>query len=263
MPSPFPGMNPYLEGVTAWRDFHGGFLQAAKAWLNRQIGPKYYAKTEEHVYVEDEESGSREIVGISDVHVTKTRRPGRSAAKGVALLEPPVRGRQPAVIEERIGYLEIRDRHHHSLVTVIELLSPTNKQTGVFRDQYIAKQEQYFSSTTHLVEIDLLRRGPRMPWIGLPSCDYCAVVSRVEERPEAGIWPIGLREPLPLVPVPLKEEDADATLDLKAILDRVYDESFYENYIYDQPPEPSLRPEDEEWAGHIVRTATKDLSDPG
>jgi hypothetical protein len=254
MPSPFPGMNPYLERDSVWRDFHGGFLHAAKAWLNVQITPRYYAKTEEHVFIENEENGSRRIAGISDVSVTKRERPARRVRAVAAVLEPPIRGRQPDLLEERLGFIEVRDRDSQSLVTVIELLSPTNKHGGVFRDQYIAKQEQYLASTAHLVEIDLLRRGPRMPWIGLPACDYCAVVSRVEERPEAGIWPIRLRESFPKVPVPLNEADADASLDLKAILDRVYDESFYGNYIYDHSPEPPLRADDDEWARQILAT---------
>ena len=130
-------------------------------------------------------------------------------ASATGLLEAPASVWQPPVDVERHSYLEIRDRENRQLITVIELLSPSNKKLGSDRDQYLAKQHQLLSSTANLVEIDLLRGGPRMPWLDMPVCDYCVVVSRVAERPRAGIWPIQLRERLPLIPVPLRTGRAE------------------------------------------------------
>ena len=91
-----------------------------------------------------------------------------------------------------------------------------------------------------------------MPLEDLPACDYCVMVSRVEERPRVGLWPLGVRDPLPIVPVPLRQPDADATIDLKAILDRVYDSAGYEDYLYKGRPQPALHRDDAEWANQFV-----------
>ena len=133
-------------------------------------------------------------------------------------------------------------------MTVVELLSPSNKRLGSDRDQYLAKREQILGSTAHLVEIDLLRGGKPMPVVDRPDCDYSVLVSRVEQRPEAGFWPIHLRSHLPEIPVPLRPPDADARLDLQAILHRLYDAAGYEDYIYGGNPDPLLAPDDLEWA---------------
>src|SRR5205085_5843516 len=140
-----------------------------------------------------------------------------------------------AVDVERVGFLTIRDRDGNDLITVLELLSPTNKYAGPDREQYLGKRRELLRSRAHFVELDLLRGGPRMPPDELPTCDYCAIVSRVEERPSAGVWPWRLRDPIPLLPIPLRAPDADATLDIKAIIDQMYDGGRYAKYIYSGP----------------------------
>jgi hypothetical protein len=87
-----------------------------------------------------------------------------------------------------------------------------------------------------------------MPPDDLPTCDYCAIVSRVEERPRAGVWPWRVRDPLPKLPIPLRAPDADAWLDLKTVVDQVYDAGGYARYTYKGPPEPRLAPDDDAWA---------------
>jgi hypothetical protein len=156
------------------------------------------------------------------------------------------------VDRERLSFLEIRDRDGWQLVTVIELLSPANKYAGPDREQYLAKRRELLASAVHFVEIDLLRGGPRMPMENLPECDYCVLVSRVETRPEAGVWPIRLREPLPPVRIPLRPPHADAQLDLQPVLHRIYDAAGYEDYIYRGPPHPQLNAEDAAWARQFV-----------
>ena len=189
---------------------------------------------------------------------------GGAAAGGAAVAEPaPLVGAlaAAAIDFERLSFLEIRDRHSREVVTAIELLSPTNKRRGPHRAQYLAKRDRYFYGRVNLVEIDLLRGGPRMPVEGLPRCDYCVLVSRWNERPRVRLWPLSLHDPLPTVPIPLKPDDPDAALDLRAVLDRVYDESAYGDVIYDHPPDPPLEGEDAAWAEGVL--ATDEVPSPG
>lgn len=151
---------------------------------------------------------------------------------------------------ERQAHLEIRVRASRAVVTVLELLSPTNK--GRHRDQYLLKRDKILVSSVHLVEIDLLRGGEPMPAPDRPPCDYSVVVSRAERRPEADFWPIGLRDPLPVIPIPLHGPDRDATLDLQALLNRVYDAGRYARDVYGGRPQPPLRPADEAWAARLL-----------
>jgi hypothetical protein len=144
-------------------------------------------------------------------------------------------------------YIEIRDRKSRELVTAIELLSPSNKKPGSDRQQYEGKRNRILTSPAHFVEIDLLRGWPRMPRRNAPKCDYCVQVSRAEDRPQAGFWPIALRDPLPTIPVPLSSGHADVAIDLQAVLHRVYDAAGYAAYIYEDEPVPPLDAEDAAW----------------
>jgi hypothetical protein len=156
---------------------------------------------------------------------------------------------------ERILYREIRDRQGRERVTVVTLLSPSHKRPGPDRDQYEVRRRELLGSRAHLVEIDLLRGGPPMPAEDRPDCDYAVMVSRAEERPRAAFWPIGLRDRLPVIPVPLRAPDPDARLDLQEILDHVYDAGGYAYYVYDGAPEPPLRPDDDAWARQLIPQA--------
>ena len=133
-----------------------------------------------------------------------------------------------------------------------ELLSPTNKQTGSHRSQYLVKRANLLNSTVHVVEIDLLRGGLPMPLADRPPGLYSVLVSRAGARPRADFWPFGLRDPLPTVPIPLRPDDRDARLDLRSILDRVYDESGYAYFLYDHDPDPPLAEEDVAWARSVI-----------
>jgi hypothetical protein len=209
---------------------------------------------EEHLYVEEVPPGERRRAGIADVAVVEGGARG-AATRAAAVLEAPAYFLLPVEVE-RDSYLEIRDRESNELVTVIELLSPTNKRHGERREQYLAKRRALMASTAHLVEIDLLRGGPRMPPEGLPDCDYYAIVSRVDERPRNGIWPLRLREALPKVPIPLRPPYPDAVLDLREVLDRVYDAAAYADYIYHGAPSPPLHPADVAWARQFLPAST-------
>jgi hypothetical protein len=251
MPSPFPGMNPYLEQDEAWHDFHERFCPLVAELLAIQVRPHYIVKIDEHIYIHELPAETRHLVGRSDVFLD---RPSQESGKrpGAGVLEAPAKVRLPAVDVERLSFVEIRDRMSRQLITVVELLSPSNKQPGPDRDQYLAKRRQLFASAAHVVEIDLLRGGPRLPLEGLPECDYYVLVSRVEQRPLAGAWPLALRQRLPILGIPLRAPDADAQIDLQQVLDRIYDAAGYEDYIYQGQPQPRLTPADAAWAEQYI-----------
>lgn len=250
MPSPFPGMNPYLERDDVWPDFHHRLISRIADALADQVDPRYLVKIEEQLYVQESPGLPHRVGPRADVGV---KRGGEVAASGSSLsvLEAPTRIHLPWPIIEEQAFLEIRDRSSRELVTVLELLSPTNK--GRHRDQYLFKRDRVLVTTAHLVEFDLLRGGEPTPSPDRPDCDYSVLVSRAERRPEADYWPIGLRDRLPMVPIPLREPDRDATLDLQALLHDVYDAGRYARYAYEAVPTPALRPEDAAWAEQVVR----------
>ena len=244
-------MNPYLENPLVWQDFHESAIPTIGAQLNRQLGPGYVAKVESHLFIHEMSSDERKFFGKTDVGVADMSK--RQDRAGTVTTAAPFYGSfSPAVSMEKLAFLEIRDRKGERLVTVVELLSPTNKNRGPDRDTYLAKRREILGSQTHLVEIDMLRGGPRMPLDGIPACDYCVVVSRHEQRPIAEIWPTALREVLRPIPIPLSAPDPDAMLDLKAVIDEVYNAAKYERYVYDDDLQPRLGEQDVSCAREFV-----------
>ena len=254
MPSPFPGMNPYFEQADHWPDFHNEFLTWFRRQLDVQIGPDYIIQLEKHVYIHDLPPERRRSLGRPDLSVIRT---GTTAAgqANLGILEAPAEVQLPAQDVERVAYLEVRDRRERELITVIELLSPSNKRPGEDRQQYLAKRRELLRSTAHLVEIDLLRGWAPMPADDRPEGDYSVLVSRSERRPSAEFWPIRLRERLPVVPVPLRAPDPDGRVDLQEVLHRAYDGPGYEKFIYAGTPEPPLSAEDAGWAERFLPKA--------
>ncbi len=259
MPSPFPGMNPYLEQEDAWHDFHERFMPAAAEPIAAQVDPRYIVKIDEHLFLQELPAAPRHFLGRADISVTRrysTRQP--KGPGGNAVMDAPIDGYLPAVDLEGLSFLEIRDRRNRQLVTVIELLSPTNKRPGSDRDQYLAKRQQILNSSVHLVEIDLLRGGTRPPIENLPTCHYCIMVSRAEIRPRAELWPLSLQDRLPTIPIPLRPPDPDVALDVQELLHQIYDRARYQTYVYDGEPEPSLSQEEADWARQFVPPQTEE-----
>jgi len=245
-------MDPYLERDIVWHDFHERFLILGAGVIGAQVRPNFIVRVDDHIYVHELPDAPRLLAGRADLAITPAPRPA-SPSGDVAVIEPPTRLRVPPVDVTREAYLEIVDRHSREVVTVIELLSPSNKRRGgVDRAQYLAKRATVMESRTNLVEIDLLRGGEPPPVEDRPDCCYSVLVSRVDERPDVGFWPIALADRLPIVPIPLHPPHPDARLDLQELLDRVYDEAGYEYYIYDGPPHPSLSEREAAWARPFV-----------
>lgn len=234
MPSPFPGMDPYLEEPGLWPDVHHGLISQIQAVLNAQLRPKYHVRVEERVYVSDEDDPGREVI-IPDLRVARRFGQGQAPAEpapwSAASIVEPIEA--TTLIEDEIheARLEVIDRSSRAVVTVIEVLSPTNKVRGS-RGQasYRQKRQEIMSSPSHLVEIDLLRSGtaPIAPRLLPPSTDYAIHVSRADRRPKGWLWPIRLQQRLPGIFIPLRDPDPDAKLDLQEVLNAAYERGGYD-----------------------------------
>lgn len=260
MPSPFPGMDPYLEGPSYWRGVHAGLITFINQQLNTILPPGFGANMDERAYVA---YNDRHI--YPDVAVIEYD----DSEKGVGtatLTRPAVVA--PSILtvladEMREPYIEIRAATpEREIVTVIEVLSPANKTPGAEgQGQYRAKQREVLESTAHLLEIDLLRKGAHtiaapewgMVSVGGPS-DYRICLSRADNRRRYEIWRVNLPDPLPVVAVPLSEGYEDVPLDLKAVFDRMYDSGPYRRLMnYAAPPEIPLDKKAAAWAAGVLQ----------
>lgn len=253
MPSPFPGMNPYLEQAGLWRDFHNAFLVTLRAAITPRVVPRYQVEYEESLYI-DPTGDEPRMFAIADTAVADAHDEVRADEKknGVAVAAAPVTVTVPRVAKKKARRLVIRDSSNLEVVTVIEVLSPSNKEAGPDRDKYVEKRMEVLASQANFIELDLLRGGKRLPIRALPDCDYYLLVSRWWERPNIGLWPLKLRDPLPPLHLPLRHGEAEPQIDLKPVLDRTYDDAGYEHRIYRTTPEPPLSPADSEWATRFI-----------
>src|SRR5438874_2737138 len=180
MPSPFPGMDPFIEG-RLWRDFHTEFITGVRAALAPGVVPRYVVRIEERVYVERAPEEPEHFV-VSDITVAEGKRDQPfgtgSAATATTAVATPLLRTLPVPERRREAFLTVRERESMAVITVIEVLSPTNKRPETDgRREYLRKREKVLLSPAHLVEIDLLRGGERLPTREpLPPGDYYALV---------------------------------------------------------------------------------------
>jgi hypothetical protein len=247
-------MDPYLEG-SLWTTIHGQLAAEVSRQLAPKLRPRYLALMGEYFVADDPESVAVTAEPLYlDVGVAQAREePAPESAGAVAVA--PLRLETPMPRFVPHFNVQIRDREKRRLVTSIEFLSPTNKR-GRGRKKYLAKRGRILSSTAHLMEIDLLRQGQRVPMVRpLPPASYFVFLSRTEERPMTEIWPISLRDALPVVPVPLLPGDADVPLDLQSALNNIYDQVGYDLAVdYGKPPEVPLSEEEAAWAGELLKS---------
>jgi hypothetical protein len=252
MPSPFPGMDPYIEASDEWGDFHTSLLTFIRGRLNAILPRRYRAKVDVFVFIHEPSRRRRRRVE-PDVYVVERSRPGE-AGLAVAAASAPATITLPAVRKKHKSVL-IVDRKTDRVVTAIEVLSPSNKETGDDRTAYISKRGEYLGSRVNLVEMDLLRGGPRLP-LNRPAPaipDYYLMVCRSWQYPRADFWPLSIRDALPNVPVPLAEGVPDAILPLRSCVDRVYDEGSYDTELdYDALLVPRLSRADANWVRHLL-----------
>lgn len=249
MASPFPGMDPYLEGEL-WQEFHETLAGAIRAQLTQQLSPKYVALLAKRYVVDRPALGifappSARII-YPDVHVVAEPAPAYQSAPGVtaATLELP----SPMLEQTPVMSVEIRDVAQRRLVTIIEILSPVNKR-GSGAQEYLDRRIELLQTDTHLLEIDLLTVGYRIPMAGaVPPAPYYVYLSRYERRPRTQIWAIHLQDALPRVPVPLLHPDPDAVLDMQAAVEACFALVGYERLLdYRSGPPGALTAEDLAW----------------
>lgn len=251
--SPFPGMDPYLEGPDLWPDVHARLANIIAEQLAPLLAPKYVVELNTQIVIDRVWDEPPEVL-TPDVAVTRPGTEGGVMVMTSPTAPAPLRLAIPLAIPTRLISVYIRKQATKELVTVIELLSPVNKRPGVGRGEYLDKRMSYLETGAHLVEIDLLRKWPRMPLEGrLPRCDYLVMVSVAYQRPTCDVWPIRLPQPLPAIPIPLRRPDPAVPLDLGLALRTAYERGRYDLRIdYSQPPDPPLSADDAAWAGTLL-----------
>ncbi len=256
MGSPFPGMDPYLE--QHWGDVHHRFITYACDQLQPRLPKDLRARVEERVFVDA--SWGRERPLVPDLRVLERRRKSSAALAPAGTLTAA----KPLIlqVDEEItqGYIEIRDASSgHQVVTVLEVLSPANKVPGEGQTKFLQKQQELLAGRVSMVAIDLVRAGQRLlpiPLELLPPeyrTPYQVWVRRGWQLVDVEIYRVPLQERLPIICIPLRQTDADVTLDLQAILDQCYANGGYEGDLdYEADPTPPLTPAEARWANTLL-----------
>lgn len=265
MPSPFPGMDPYIEDKRWWEVFHTAFIVGLMERLNRSLPDQYVASSEQRLYIEQHHRAIRPDVSVvaiprSDIHSGGLAVAEVVDAEADAEEMWEVEYISPQVIERFIEIIVAGDESR--VIAVIELLSPANKSASSSgREEYLAKQDEVLSSDTHLVEIDLLREG--LPTVAaLPGelsrhgrYDHlvCLTPGRSSDRRIQTVWPIQLRKKLPRVRIPLGPGEPPVPLDLQAVFDEVYEKAAFAKRIdYQVSPAVPLTRADADWIEEVL-----------
>jgi hypothetical protein len=249
-------MDPFIEGQR-WRDFHTRFITVLGEMLTPQVRPRYVVAIEEYVYLIREEEEDPQRLIEPDLSVVETCSPAErnhGSPAGVASPIAPVLHTVPVPKRYRQTFLTLCERQSQNVVTVLELLSPWNKTAGEGQTEYLVKRSNVFCTPAHLLELDLLRGGRRLPTLEpLEPADFYAFVCRKEQLPQVEVYGWTLRQPLPVVPIPLAGSDPDVPLDLQAAFTSTYDRAGYDYALdYRLPVEPGLDSPTAEWARSIL-----------
>lgn len=269
MPSPFPGMDPYLERNPIFHELHTQMLSEAQAQLQPQLRPKYVARLERHLSEGSVWDAPAEMISLAGKEPDLTVAAAVSApqAESTAMLPAPTASAtqeldadELAMRRQRRIVIYVRTQPRQAVAS-IELLSPSNKAAGsVGQARYLEKRASALHGGLHWIEIDLLRGGQRPPLaVTLPQpADYLAYVAQATPTGWTHLaygW--GLRDPLPTLPIPLLGADS-ALLDLGACFRAAYDRIAADDEAdyADLPPPPPLQPDDLAWATFLVSRET-------
>lgn len=265
MPSPFPGMDPFLEDPTGWLDIHNTLIGEIRNYLVPVVAPDFRVRIEERIYLISDDIDAPYPKLVPDVMVISTpRSPGGSLASAPDLSIAPSSEIED-LLEDEVHdlYIEIVDALSHQVITAIEVLSPANKIKGSRGYETLrAKQQTLLRGNTHLMEIDLLRAGLR-EGRGHARSDYVVTLLRTDTRKHHA-WFFDLHDPMPVVALPLRPPYADVPLPLQQIFNTMYDRARYDltrDYTMPIPP-PALRPADAAWVAQTVQTWLADRATP-
>lgn len=272
-------MDPWLEQSGIWKNLHTSLITGLRDHLTALLAPHYFVDIEQRTYITS--VWPTEIVEphvhivhepLAPYEVLEVDAPSKPQVLTGKILQGgiPVWVTLPEMeVVER--FLEVRKPKTGEVITVIEILSPTNKRTGVGRTQYEEKRQQILQSQTHLIEIDLLREGKPMFFAGPPKSHqsaYRILVSRAPARPRGELFAFGLREKIPAFSLPLLPGEVEPAIELTPLIHSIYERARYDLVIdYAAVPEPPFSSEETEWvrnwlkqrdeAGDLANRATK------
>ena len=263
MPSPFPGMDPWLESPGVFPDFHNAFLTYLREALNSVLPPPFFAAIATRYMEESERHVEPDIDVLRPVDfVPKSSNGAHTSTIAVQdLLEVPMNPLPDEEITEIS--LEVRTGNgDEDLITSIEMLSLSNKTRGkTGRGLNLAKQFEMYSAGVNLVEIDYLRRGAHATKVSLGELrrragrfDYHVCVTSSEKQSVSFVAPILLTQSLPLIPIPLTEGLPPVTANFQEVFSRTFDAALYSRRLhYDEPCDPPLTVEQQAWAEGVLR----------
>ncbi len=264
MPSPFPGMDPWLEDRSVFPDLHDGLIFLIKKALNDRLPAGYYATAKTIVWLDDDQRREPDV-GVT----TRGPKPRVSGGTSSAVTTLQPLGKPPVPVPREEGYVEIHAIDGRRLVTAVEVLSRSNKRgRSAGRRAYLTKQRELTEARVNVVEIDLLRAGThttatprqRLERLNGGPFHYHVCVTRAGPEPElfGAVFP--LDRPLPAVELPLDGGVPPVTVDLQAALTEAYAAGRYADFVdYAQPCRPPLPPDDQAWAEGILRTHAANL----
>ena len=237
----FPGMNPYLEHPDLWPKIHPLLVSALAVLLQKKVAAGYVVTLASHTY---RASGEPNLI----VDETSSSPEGsRSRQQPVTIYVPMTQ-----VVHE--SYIEIRHGTTNAVVTVVDILTPRRKRDRCVRRSYEQNCEKIFSSSTHFLEIDLLRGWEPIFAYGTGGADYRVLVSRSDQRPRAALYAWQVNEAIPPITVPLAGSET-TLIDLKESLVEVQQQLPLELLDYSRPPLPPLEPQSATWLETLLGSA--------
>ena len=261
--NPFPGMNPYLEHRHIWPGFHDSLAAQLLADIGPRLPARYRIDLRQRVEVETPLGPPPDLAFmipdalVTDEAIGQPSRPsetmGATAVATSPVEEYAIRVRMPR--EAKVNWLRIEAVPSQEVVTIVEILSPTNKAPGRERNRYERKREVIVGSGANLVEIDLLRRWQPMPLeMPPPPSDYRILVCEGWKRPSALLYPCNVQQPIPPFALPLLPEDEPLQVDLGPIINGMHHTARYGQVTryHEPPPEPAFAPEVAEWVAERV-----------
>ncbi len=257
MASPFPGVDPYLEARGRWPDFHSRLITYCCDVLNDRLPETYVAQIDERIrLVESPEDSGRVL--LPDVAIAQSVPPRSNGSTTGAVVLEPVTVEALDLEEVRDTRVEILALPDRRLITILEVLSPANKVEPGFSD-YRSKRVEVLRQSIHLVELDLLLSGRRLPTRGsLPPGHFYAFITKADRRESHQVYAWSIRQPLPIIPIPLKAPDSDLALDLAELFSIAFERGRYLRLIdYKASLSLPLSDDDRLWAEALAQAASR------